>query len=203
MQQNVDEGGTGQELKMAMAFSKLPAFAPSSSSFDVFVERLELYTTVNEIAEAKKLHLFLGAIGKEAYVTLRSLLLPKTPSTSSYQEVVSALKKHYYPRRSVVSERYHFNQRKQAPQETVAEYVVQLKKLASLCDFGAFLEQALRDRLIAGLHLRRPTLPVAGHERQRAHLGPRLQHHYGHGDGRERCRGNGRGKHRRTVIQQQ
>ncbi|KAL1474033.1 hypothetical protein MTO96_038291 [Rhipicephalus appendiculatus] len=91
-----------QELEMAMAFSKLPEFAPGSGSFDVFVERFELYTTVNEIAEAKKLHLFLGAIGEEAYVTLRSLLLPKTPSTSSYEEVVSALKKHYSPRRSVV-----------------------------------------------------------------------------------------------------
>nr|XP_037288714.1 uncharacterized protein LOC119181564 [Rhipicephalus microplus] len=135
-----------------MALSKLPEFAPGSGSFDVFVERFELYPTVNEIAEAKKLHPFLSAIGEEAYETLRSLLLPKTPSTSSYPEVMSALKKHYSPRRSVVSERYHFNQRKQASQETVAEFVVQLKKLASLCDFGAFLEQALRDRPIAGLH---------------------------------------------------
>lgn len=152
MQQTGDEDGIVQELKTAMALSKLPEFAPGSGSFDVFVERFELYTTVNEIAEAKKLHLFLSAIGEEAYVTLRSLLLPKTPSTSSYPEVVFALKEHYSPRRSVVSERYHFNQRKQASQETVAEFVVQLKKLASLCDFGAFLEQALRDRLIAGLH---------------------------------------------------
>lgn len=131
MQQSGDEDGIGQELKTAMALSKLPEFAPGSGSFDVFVERFELYTTVNEIAEAKKLHLFLSAIGEEAYVTLRSLLLPKTPSTSSYPEVVSALKKHYSPRRSVVSERYHFNQRKQASQETVAEFVVQLKKLST------------------------------------------------------------------------
>nr|XP_037286032.1 uncharacterized protein K02A2.6-like [Rhipicephalus microplus] len=101
MQQSGDEDGIGQELKTAMALSKLPEFAPGSGSFDVFVERFELYTTVNEIAEAKKQHLFLSAIGEEAYVTLRSLLLPKTPSTSSYPEVVSALKKHYSPRRSV------------------------------------------------------------------------------------------------------
>ncbi|KAL1428586.1 hypothetical protein MTO96_002948 [Rhipicephalus appendiculatus] len=84
---------------MAMDFCKLPEFAPSSGSFDVFVERFELYATVNEIAEAKKPHLFLSAIGDEAYVTIPSLLLRRTPSTSSYQEVVSALKKHYSPRR--------------------------------------------------------------------------------------------------------
>ncbi|XP_075744148.1 uncharacterized protein LOC142802950 [Rhipicephalus microplus] len=118
----------------------------------MYVERFELYTTVNEIAEAKKLHLFLSVIWEETDVTLPSLLLPKTPSTSSYPEVLSALKKHYSPRWLVVSERYHFNQRKQASQETVTEFVVQLKKLASICDFGAFLEQALRDHLRAGLH---------------------------------------------------
>lgn len=74
------------------------------------------------------------------------------PGPSSYPEVVSALKNNYSPRRSVVSERYQFNQKKQAAQETVAEFVVQLKKLAPFCDFGTFLEQALRDRLIASLH---------------------------------------------------
>ncbi|KAH7968191.1 hypothetical protein HPB52_006449 [Rhipicephalus sanguineus] len=49
---------------------------------------VHLSTKVNEVAGAKKLLLFLSAIGEEAYVTLWSLLLPMTPSTSSYQEVV-------------------------------------------------------------------------------------------------------------------
>ena len=30
--------------------------------------------------------------------------------------------------------------------------MVQLKELASTCSFGAFLEEALRDRLVFGLH---------------------------------------------------
>ncbi|XP_037561282.1 uncharacterized protein LOC119440448 [Dermacentor silvarum] len=137
---------------MATVVGKLLEFDSNSGSLDVFVERFELYTSANEVAEAKKLHLFLSAIGEEAYVTLRSLLLPKTPSTATYKEVVAALQKHYSPRRSVVSERYHFNQRKQAPQESVTDFVVQLKKLAASCDFGSFLEQSLRDRLIAGLN---------------------------------------------------
>ncbi|KAH8028349.1 hypothetical protein HPB51_016172 [Rhipicephalus microplus] len=107
MQQSGDEDGIGEELKTVMALSKLPEFAPGSGSFDVFAERFELYSTVNEIAEAKKLHLFLSAIGEEAYVTLRSLLLPKTPSTSSYPEVVPALKKHYSPRRTGVADACH------------------------------------------------------------------------------------------------
>lgn len=35
--------------------------------------------------------------------------------------------------------------------ESVSDFIVGLKKLAATCAFGAFLEKALRDRLIAGL----------------------------------------------------
>ena len=36
--------------------------------------------------------------------------------------------------------------------ESVSEFVVRLKKLASSCSFGEFLSQALRDRLVSELH---------------------------------------------------
>ncbi|KAL1473910.1 hypothetical protein MTO96_038378 [Rhipicephalus appendiculatus] len=103
-----------------------PEFTPGCGSFDVFVERFELYSTVNEIAEAQKLHLFLSAIGEDAYVTLQ-----KSATTQDGEHVV-------VPGSRVGAEQ--------------ALFCEALKKLASLCDFGAFLEQALRDRLIAGLH---------------------------------------------------
>ncbi|KAH7978464.1 hypothetical protein HPB49_005578 [Dermacentor silvarum] len=109
-----------------MAVGKLPEFDSDSGSLDAFIERLELYTTAKEVAEAKKMHPFLIAIGGEAYVTLRSLNLPKTPNTPAYKEVVSTLQMHYSPRRSVVKGRYYFNQTKQAPKESVTSFVVQL-----------------------------------------------------------------------------
>lgn len=34
----------------------------------------------------------------------------------------------------------------------MADFLVELKKLAAMCEFGAFLEEAQRDRLISGLH---------------------------------------------------
>ena len=34
----------------------------------------------------------------------------------------------------------------------MSEFVVRLKKLASTCSFGVFLSEALRDRLVSGLH---------------------------------------------------
>ncbi|XP_077492241.1 uncharacterized protein LOC144103384 [Amblyomma americanum] len=127
---------------MASTGGKLPGFDPDSGNFDVFIERFELYITNNDVSDAKKLHLFLSAIGEKAYVTLRSLLLPGTPSTSTYKNVVTALQKHYTPTHSVVSERYHFDQKKQEPQESVSDLVAWLKKSAASCDFGSFLEQS-------------------------------------------------------------
>ncbi|CAN7949766.1 unnamed protein product, partial [Ixodes hexagonus] len=137
---------------MTTTIGKPPEFQRDSGNFEIYLERFELCTAANEIAEEKKPHVFLTAIGEKAYATLRSLLLPKTPRQVLFQEAASVLQKHYAPRRSVVTERYRFNQRKQGPHETVADFVVELKKLAETCEFGAFLEEALRDRPIAGLH---------------------------------------------------
>ena len=36
-------------------------------------------------------------------------------------------------------------------QESITAYMAELRRLASTCDFGAFLEEALRDRLVCGL----------------------------------------------------
>nr|XP_037288959.1 uncharacterized protein LOC119181819 [Rhipicephalus microplus] len=136
---------------MATTVGKLPEFQQEDGNFEVYLERFEVFAAANDIAEDKKLPIFLPAIGEKAYVTLRSLLLPKTPAKTSFTEVVDVLKKHYAPKRSVVTERYRFHQRKQEPHETVADFIVELKKLAATCEFGAFLTEALRDRLVAGI----------------------------------------------------
>nr|XP_037276664.1 uncharacterized protein LOC119169744 [Rhipicephalus microplus] len=136
---------------MATTVGKLPEFQQEDGNFEVYLERFEVFTAANDIAEDKKLPIFLTAIGEKAYVTLRSLLLPKTPAKTSFTEVVDVLKKHYAPKRSVVTERYRFYQRKQEPHETVADFRVELKKLAATCEFGAFSTEALRDRLVAGI----------------------------------------------------
>lgn len=51
----------------------------------------------------------------------------------------------------VIAERFRFNRRSQHEGESVAAFAVELKRLASSCEFGPFLEEALRDRFLAGL----------------------------------------------------
>ena len=50
-----------------------------------------------------------------------------------------------------MAERFHFHRRQQAVGENVADYVAALRRLAMHCQFGAYLLEALRDRLVCGL----------------------------------------------------
>ncbi len=62
------------------------------------------------------------------------------------------LKGHYEPKKVVVAERFHFHRRSQAPGESIADYVAELRRMTAHCAFRAeFLEEALRDRLVCRL----------------------------------------------------
>ena len=52
---------------------------------------------------------------------------------------------------NILTHRYTFHQRNQGPNESIAEYVAELCRLASHCEFGTILEQALRDCLVSGM----------------------------------------------------
>ena len=58
---------------------------------------------------------------------------------------------HYSHKPIRITEPFKFHRRNQHGSETVAQFVVELKRLALKCEFGTFLEEALRDRLLCGL----------------------------------------------------
>ena len=51
----------------------------------------------------------------------------------------------------MIAERFKFHQRSQRAEETVTQYLSELRKLAKTCDFKQFLDEALRDRFVCGL----------------------------------------------------
>ena len=65
---------------------------------------------------------------------------------------MSILKKHYDPEPIIIAERFHFYQRSQKESESIANYLASLRRLASCFAFGDFLNDALRDRLVCGIH---------------------------------------------------
>ena len=133
-------------------FGNISAFEENNELFADYADRCDAFMLANDIADDRKASLFLATIGPESYKLLKNLCEPTKPSSKSYTQLKTLLTNHYEPAPIVIAERYKFWSAQQGETEAVADYIVRLKKLASSCSFGTFLEEALRDRLVSGLH---------------------------------------------------
>ena len=77
--------------------------------------------------------------------------MPDQPVDKSYVQLKETLVTHYAPRPSVIAERYRFYKRDQQESESVSDFVVMLKKLASTCEFSNLLNEALHGHFVCGL----------------------------------------------------
>ena len=129
----------------------LTAFNPDVDIINSYLERAELYFAANTVANAKKVPALLTAIGPSTYTLLSNLFAPDAPKDKPLAEITTALTKHFGLTRSVIAERFHFHRRNQTATEAIAEYLATLRQAALHCQFVAFLDKALRDRLVDGL----------------------------------------------------
>ena len=77
---------------------------------------------------------------------------PAKPGEKSYDELVKILKEHFNPTPSETVQRSRFHGRFRKSGETVATFVSELRSLAEFCNFGASLDDMLRDRLICDIN---------------------------------------------------
>ena len=127
-------------------------FELGSDDWVLYTERLDQFFLANEITnDTKKVAVLLTAIGPKAYSLLRNLLAPVNPATKEYEELIDVMKDHLRPKPVVIAERFKFHRRNQGDGETVAQYMVELRKLAEYCDFKDYLNEDLRDRFVCGL----------------------------------------------------
>ena len=141
---------TGDEGGMAK-FGHLQEFDTDLEPITAYLERVELYFSANGIGEDKKLAILLSVIGPKTYGVLRNLLAPSRPQEKKFSEVTEVLIRHFEPKLIVIAERFSFYRRSQLVGESVADFVAELRRLARNCQFGDFLDEALRDRLVCGL----------------------------------------------------
>ena len=115
------------------------------------VERAERFFLANDIDNNHKVQTLLNLIDGKICTVLRDLLAPEKPTTKSFQLVVATLQEHLSPEPSEISERFCFYKRNQQEIESILSNVAKLRKLATHCNFGRNLDEALRDRLVCGL----------------------------------------------------
>ena len=93
-----------------------------------------------------------AVIRAENYTLLRGLVSPTLPKDKTFDELEAVLNAHFEPKALVTAEQFHFYRRDQGAEETIANFVAPLRKLAARCKFpDTFLNEALRDRLVCGL----------------------------------------------------
>ena len=93
----------------------------------------------------------LTVIGSKVYGLLRNLLAPAKPADKDFAEIVQVMQEHLSPKPLTIAERFKFHRRNQGENESVSQYLAELRKLSEKCEFGDYLEEALRDRLVCGL----------------------------------------------------
>ena len=104
---------------------------------------MALFLTANGVGEDAEVPAFLSIIGGKAYAVLRDLLAPTPPKDKAYNVLEDTLRQHYQPTVVVIAERFHFHRRAQGPEESVAEFLAELRRLAMHCDFKTHLNEAL------------------------------------------------------------
>ena len=129
----------------------LQEYHPDSETFSAYLERMTLFFTANAIPDDKKVAVFLTVIGSQTYSLVRSLVAPTLPQDNSLEDLVDVLKRHFEPKPLVIAERFHFHKRAQAVGESIAEYMAELRRLTTHCNYRDHLEEALRDRLVCGI----------------------------------------------------
>ena len=101
--------------------------------------------------ESKKGPTLLLVVGADTYQIACNLCSPGLPLTKSYEELKTLLLGCFKPKVNVVAQHFHFHKRLQGPGESVNAYMSSLQQMASACELGEFLNDALRNQLVCGL----------------------------------------------------
>ena len=117
-----------------------------------YIERDEQYFIANYVTyEKKQTAIFLTVFGNETYSLSRNLLEPESPARKTVKILSETLTDHLKPQPIIIAEGYKFYCRDQSENETITEYLAELRKLTLKCGIKNFLYQALRDRFVCGL----------------------------------------------------
>ena len=125
-------------------------FVPEEEKIGTYLERIQFFVA-NAVEDDKKVAVLLTVIGSRTYSLLADLTAPVAPSTKTFVELSELLSNHFQPKKMVVAERFRFHRRFQLENESVMEFTAGLRTLSRDCNFGDFLNDALRDQFVCGL----------------------------------------------------
>lgn len=130
----------------------LGAFTSTDAGdWKTYLSRLDQFYKANKIEDNRKKAVFLSVIGDSCFRLLETLVAPAEVDSKTLSDLRDILSKHFTPKRIVIAERYRFWNRAQHAGESYLDYAAELRRLARYCDFGANLEDTMRDRFVCGI----------------------------------------------------
>ena len=121
---------------MAAQYGQLSEYHPDTEEIASYLERVEVFIATNEVAEERQAAVFLSVVGARTFALIRDLVSPAKPSAKTFQELCDVLRAHFEPKPIEIAERFYFHSRNQGSTETIAEFLAELRKLATHCQFG-------------------------------------------------------------------
>ena len=114
----------------------------------------ELYMTATE--KDKKLQkiqcaTFLTLAGESAIAVWETLTFEETEK-DKIEPLVAKFEEYCIPKKNITHERHMFNLRKQKPDESVEQFVTELKRLAKNCEYGELTDSIIKDRIVEGIN---------------------------------------------------
>ena len=137
------------------SLGKIKEFS-QDSNINQYIERLEQYFEANGVSvDSADLHkrraTLVSVIGAKTYDVLSDLCSLSAPSDKMYAQLATILRNHFAPKKLVIAKRYRFHSCVQREGESVSTFASSLKHLASMCNFGTHLNEALSDWFVCGL----------------------------------------------------
>lgn len=129
----------------------IEAFIPGSTSFAQYVEQIEWIFLINKIPADEKLAYFLGLCGRETFSELKLLHPGVDLKTLTYDAMIDSLKRRFDKAETDMFQRYKFYNMAQSESEAAEDFILKVKLQAESCEFGAFKETAIRDKLVMGV----------------------------------------------------
>ena len=130
--------------------SSIGPFEEGKEAWHQYQEKLEQYFVANGIPEEKRRAVLLSTCGRATYQLISNLLAPDKPAMVAYDTICNKLKGHLDPSPAEIVVRFRFYNRSRRSEESIADYLAELRRLARDCNFGSSLDSMLRDRLVLG-----------------------------------------------------
>lgn len=144
-------------LRAKVSKFKFTQFDKNIEEWRYYIQRFQLELAIQGLdgdennEQVARRNLLLKWIGPEIYRLVVDHFDPKAVTDVSYDDIITFLTSYFKPTTSYLAERAKFGQCYRKDEQTVSQFISELRSLAVTCKFGQSQEERIRDQFLLGL----------------------------------------------------